>query len=343
MAKNIYDLFNERKYGVDYLVEGYDFDEDSVVAYESLDAAIEAINEFTQESMDETIEFQSAAYLETLVIENMMFTDFDESKISAVITESIGDRIQTAKEKVQHWWKKMKEWFVGTFKAIANHFKSGETLVRENNKKINEAMARSHVKVKMNKYKDLDAGMKGVFNMIDKIKENAQTNDSDKDDARSQILDLIACSDKKDVVERVRGCFIEDEKVEQEISSINPEVAKKFAGQKSKVIDGLKKQQKPVDESFRKILQDLQELERKSTGEDRPTAEKMLNNFNFALQIKNLMLSTQMNVIKKACSDYTVVIRRALSYNYNKRADKKHNKTLESFMMDDEEIEFLED
>lgn len=344
MAKNIYDLFNERKYGVDYLVEGYDYDEDSIEAYESLEAAMEALNDFTQESMNETVELQSAAYLETLVIENMMFNDFDEEKIRPIIEGSVRDKFQAAKDKIQHWWKKMKEWFVGTFKAIANHFKSGETLVKQNGKKINESMSKSHIKVKMNKYKSIDVGMKAVEHMIANVR-GAGLSDAEKDDAREAILGKLGCSDKKDVVERVRGVFIEEENEEQNISSIDPEVAKHYAGTKSKVIDGLKKQQKTIDEDFRKKLQELQEAERKATGEGVPSAERQLANFNFALGIKNVILNTQMAVIKKACNDYTMVIRRALNAPANKRADKKHNKTLESFVpnFDDEEIEFYED
>ena len=45
MAKNIYDLFNERKYGVDMLVEGYEFDIDNSIEFEDLDAAREALED----------------------------------------------------------------------------------------------------------------------------------------------------------------------------------------------------------------------------------------------------------------------------------------------------------
>ena len=48
MAKNIYDLFNERKYGVDYLVEGVNGEIEEVEAYESLDEASLALLKITR-------------------------------------------------------------------------------------------------------------------------------------------------------------------------------------------------------------------------------------------------------------------------------------------------------
>lgn len=345
MAKNIYDLFNERKYGVDYLVEGYEYDEDSVEAYESLEASIEAIEAITQESMNETIELQSAFYLENLVIENMMFNDFDEQKLQSVMEGSVRDKIQAAKDKVQHWWKKMKEWFVGTFKAIANHFKSGETLVKQNGKKIDEGMRRSNLKVKMNKYRNLDAAMDAVNKMIEDLKVDGIT-DAKKEDAREEILSAVGADDRKDVAEVVKKLFIEEENEEQNISSIPVEVAKNYAGNKSKIIDKLKKQQKSVDDAFRKTLQGFQEMERTTSGEVNELAGRLLANFNFALGIKNTILSTQMAIVKKACNDYTVVIRRALNAPANKRADKKalKDKSLEAFIpnFDGDELDFYE-
>ena len=151
MAKNIYDLFNERKYGVDYLVEGYNYDEDSIEAYESLDASIEAIETITQESMNEAIELQAAWYLEELVIESMMYDDFEEERIASVMEGALKEKAGKAAEYIKKKWQQIKEWFASTFKAIANHFKSGETLVRQNGKKIDEGMKRSHLKVKYQK------------------------------------------------------------------------------------------------------------------------------------------------------------------------------------------------
>ena len=69
MAKNIYDLFNERKYGVDFLVEGVDASV-NVEAYEDLDEACDALDNITLESSNEVIELQAAWYLEDLVRKN---------------------------------------------------------------------------------------------------------------------------------------------------------------------------------------------------------------------------------------------------------------------------------
>lgn len=322
MAKNIYDLFNERKYGVDYLVEGYDFDDDSIEAFEGLQESADALEELTQEVLNESIELQSAYYLENLVIENMMYNNFNEDKIETVLMESVRDKFQAAKDKINHWWKKIKEWFVGTFKAIANHFKSGETLVKQNGAKIDKAMANSHVKVKMHDYNDLNASAEKCNAILQKLYTAGETG-MDKEDARSSILSVVGASDRKDVPEKIKNIYIKEENKEQLISSIDPAVAKEWAGDKKGAIDGFKKHQKSVDDAFRKCLQRLQEQERKASAEDADIAAKTVANFSFALGIKNTILSTELGLIRKACTDYAMVIRKALNAPANKRAAKK--------------------
>ena len=329
MAKNIYDLFNERKYGVDYLVEGYDFEEDGIEAYEDLQESANALEEITQEVLNESIELQSAYYLENLVIENMMFNNFDEDRIENVMMESVRDKFQAAKDRIQHWWKKMKEWFVGTFKAITNHFKSGEALVKQYGNKIDSAMAASHVKVKMHEYNDLLDVEGQVDVLIGAVKDAGKTA-LDKDDARTEILSAVGASDRKDVPEKVKKIFIKEENKEQVISSIHVGRAKHWAGNKKSILDGLKKYQKKVDESFRNALQKLQEQERKASAEDADTASKLVANFSFALGVKNTILSTYTALTKKACKDHEMVIRRALNAPANKRAAKKAAKAADN-------------
>jgi hypothetical protein len=330
MARNIYDLFNERKYGVDYLVEGVQIDEDAIDAYDSLEAAMEALEDITKESVNESLELRSAFYLEDLVIESMMYDDFNEENIATVMEGSMRDKYEAAKTKVKKWWEKIKAWFVGTFKAIANHFKSGEALVKQYGKKIDDAMRKSHLKVKMNRYKNIDSAMAAVADMLSKLEIDGVNRNTDKTDARDEILASVGADDRKEVPEKIKELFIDEENVEQKISEIDVNTAKHYAGDKKKIIDGLKKQQKKIDDSFRstlKLLEDFEKAAYKGDNKDnKDMASAIVTNFNFAITIKNTILNAQMAIVRKACSDYTAVIRRALNAPAENRAAKKAEK-----------------
>ena len=309
MAKNIYDLFNERKYGVDFLVEGVDASV-NVEAYEDLDEACDALDNITLESSNEVIELQAAWYLEDLVIENMMYNDFDEERIVGVMEGSGKGKVQAAKEKIMGWWKKIKEWFAGVFKSIVNHFKNGEALVRANAKRIPEAMRNCKVKVKMNKYKDLQKGMDQVADWIGKLEFEGI---NDGEEGKKAILKVIGAEDNKDVAKKVRALFIEKEGEEQAISGMNVNDAMNYASNKKIILDKLKRNQRDVDASFKATLAALKEDKKAAEGDAVASVDRQVANFQFALGVKNTILNTQIKVVKRACDDYTKIIRKALS------------------------------
>lgn len=97
---NIFDVFNNRKLGLNYLSEGYEVEADEVEAFDDLDTAMESLEEIITESRNEVIELQSAMYLEDLVLENMMYDDFNEEEISSVMENTMKERAsELAKKK----------------------------------------------------------------------------------------------------------------------------------------------------------------------------------------------------------------------------------------------------
>jgi hypothetical protein len=351
MAKNIYDLFNERKYGVDFLTEGYDANLDNVEAFDNIDALVENLNQITLESTNEAIELQAAWYLEDLVIENMMYDDFDEDRILGVMEGSMKGKVNSAKEKVMGWWKKIKEWFARVFKSVVNFFKSGETLVRQNKAKIPGAIKACDAKVKMNRYNDLDAGMAKIKDLVMKLGDSRTSSE----DGKKEVLAIVGVEDKKEVGKMVKKIFIAEEGAQLKVNEIDPAKAMHFAGDKKFVMDGLKKQQKDIDNAFKNVLNLLKDerkdVDKKDT-DGRESADRVVSNFSFALGIKNILLNTQMKIINKACKDYAAVIRRALGKKAEPEKEEAGEEeapaaggeveaTGESFIPEVDEIEFL--
>lgn len=311
MAKNIYDLFNERKNGIDCLVEGLDPTEFAdIEAFEDLDKAVEALETITMESTNEMVEFQAAMYLEDLVLENMMYDDFDEEKIQNVMEAAKEEKKEGLVQKIKNLWQKIKEWFAKLFKTIVNHFQSGETLVAKYRKEIPQAMHQSKAKINMRPFKDPDGAINAVNGIVAGIKlSGAQS--------KEQVLSTAGVSDKKGVQARVEELFYEgDKKVEKKLSEMKVEPVMKWAGNKKLIIDGLKKQQKETDAEFKSILSEIQQGDNKNKNEQAA-------NFQFGISVVNSLINAEISCVKNISNVCTAIIRKAVSGKYDAKGPDK--------------------
>lgn len=301
MARNIYDLFNERRNGVDCLVEG--FVPSDVEAFEDLNEAMEALDNIAMESTNEMIEMQAACYLEDLVLESMMYDDFEEDKIKSIMEGAEKEKKEGFVQKIKNLWQKIKDWFAAAFKTIANHFQSGETLVAKYRKQIPAAMHQSTAKIKIKSFKDPDEATKDMEYLIDRLKITGQS--------KEQILSAAGIADKKGITARVEDWFYNSKEAkEQPIKGLKPETVMKWASGKKIFIDGLKKQQKDTDGEFKSILSELQ------SGEGEKAAEKAAN-FQFGINIINGAFNAQIKCIRDLSNACTAIIRKALSGKYD--------------------------
>jgi hypothetical protein len=308
MAKNIYDLFNERKNGIDYLVEGLDpSDYVNLEAYEGLDAAAEALNTITVEATNEMMEFQAASYLEDLVLENMMYEEFDEEKIQATLEAAKEEKKEGLGQKIKKLWQQIKEWFARAMKTIAVHFQSGETLVLKYKKDIPKAIQQSTAKVKCKAFRDPDKCMDEVNGLVADLK--ARTGGRTKE----TILKMVGVSDKNGITEKVEGIFFDSEKKEHPVNRFPADVVMKWAGNKKIFIDSLKKSQREVDNEFKEILAQIN----KGDGENKAEEAKV---FEFGIGVVNKLLSASIICIKNVSNLCTQIIRKALGGKYD---DKK--------------------
>ena len=302
MARNIYDLFNERRNGVDCLVEGFVPGYD-VEAFEDLDDAMEALENISMESTNEMIEMQAACYLENLVLESMMYDDFEEDKIKGIMEAAEKEKKEGFATKIKQMWQKIKDWFAAAIKTIANHFQSGETLVAKYRKQIPAAIHQSTAKIKIRSFKDPDEAKKDMGYLVDRLKVTGQS--------KEQILSAAGIADKKGIGERVEEWFYNSKEAkEQPIKGMNAETVMKWASGKKVFIDGLKKQQKDTDGEFKSILAEL-------NGADGEKAAEKAANFQFGINILNGAFNAQIKCIRALSNACTAVIRKALSGKYD--------------------------
>lgn len=297
MSKNIYDLFNERKNGLDYLIEGFAPGEGE--AFESLEEAARALHTISVESTNKIIELQAASYLEDLLIESMMYNDFNESKIQSVMEGSFKEKKDGFVKKIKELWQKIKNWFASAIKTILNHFRSGETLVAKYGKQIPGAMKNCKAKIKMRPFVGPEEVGDYTEDLIDNLKITGKS--------KEQILSDAGINDGKGIKEKVEAEFYTDKEAKElAISGLNADDVMDWASNKKLFVDMLKKQQKETDAEFKSILSELK------SGEGDAAAEKA-SNFQFGMNLVNSALNTQLkciNAISRAC---TAVIRKALS------------------------------
>lgn len=307
--QNIFDIFNMRKEGLTSIVEGAQVDsmlegvEIEEVEYETLDVAMEALNEIVQEATQSHIEFQGAAYLEDLVLESMMYENFNEEKINVAMEATIKERAVKAKEAIKRQWAKITAWFAATMKAIANYFTSGEDLVAKNKSAIPDAMKACKAKVKIYAYQPVSAAVSKCTDLVDKAKVAGASKTS-----KDAVLAAVGAKDRAGVADIVKGYFISGkEPVEKAVYQLNPAIAMDYAGNKKAILDSIKKSKATVDADFKEILGLIEKA-----GEGDKSGNQVAV-FNFATSLKTAIINAEIRMVKKGASDNLAIIRKALA------------------------------
>ena len=303
---NIFDKFNERKYG--YVSESYD-ESDCQYNFESLDEAMEAMNDIMEESTNGMIELKGAFYLEDLVLENMMLDDFDADVIEESIKETVKGRASKLVAKVKALWKKFKDWFIATIKAIGNYFVSGEKLVKANAGKIPGAIKDCKRMVKTYDYKPHQDAKNQVNEMLERVRGFGGSS-LDKE----EFFKKLGVADKKEIIGKVKECYTGTAKPrEMYINELNAEVLMAYAGKKKDIIDDFNKFRTTVDNAFKEVMSNLNKAEfdiSDTTGKENHT--KIVDVFTYACSLKSVILNAALGCIKKASSDSLSIIRKAL-------------------------------
>ena len=305
MARDIYELFNQRMNGIE--------------PYDSIEEGIDVLNKLDKEFTQAMIELEASMYLDKLVLESMMYEDFNEGKLVVAMEETEEKQKRSIGEILQAQWEKIKAWFANIIQTISNFFVNGEKLVKENEDKIPQAIKNCNVKVKMNVYNPYSGCADKIKYMIDKLKNVARQ----KGMSKEKLTSIIGAKDKSEVAGLVKKIIVKEEGKEMMVSDIDPKVAMEYVGSRKSILD--------LCNTLRKIEEDYYKwakAELKESGED-------LTTFNFAISLKNAILTANLQLVKKACSDYLIVIRKALG-GKSEDGDKENKKAFDKKGGDDE-------
>ena len=345
----IYMLYKKKKTAkAEAAKESVEIEESTIEEFENLDVAIEALENIVMENNNELIEFQAATYLEDLVLENMMYDDFDEDRISGLMEAVNTERFKKIGNQVQEQWNKLKEWFTSVIRAVENFFNSGEQLLKKYQTIIPDAIKNCKAKVKMNNWNDPDAAHTKCLAKIMALTKVAFA-DREFNENKKAMLDDLGIKDRAGVAAMVKKEYANGEATEQLVSNIDLARAKKYINDKKQMVSALKE----VYAKLNKLFTDLVNRCRQGDAFASMMPEQNMNDvksLNFAVGIVSAIINAEISCVKKAANDYAAVIRKAVS-DYKpvkaKGQEKEEPKALgESFISRLEsvtELEFIDE
>lgn len=298
---NIYDIFNERKSSVSMISEGFDydyFDRDSIEDFDSIEEGIEVLTNLQKEMQNTNIRLCAESLVSDLLLEESMYEDFNEDNITEMIEESLKEKASNVGNKIQELWGKVKAWFAGLFNSITNHFKNGETLLKKY-PDLKDRLKSSTSKVKAYKMIAASAAIKNCSTLSNKL---SFYDVYETKDFKSSVFSKLGVQDKKELKTTVMKFFVMGklEKEELVISSLNPAIVINYAVSKKDIIDGLKDQQKNLDDDFKNALNESKK--NKSYAEDKE-AKKYINDvmsvLNFIFNVKSDIIKVEIAMVKK--------------------------------------------
>ena len=311
---NIYDLFNNRKQVIN---EGFIGGEQyEYPVFESLDESIVALDELIQESVNNEIELRSAFYMEDLVLEAMMYDNFNEEEMQEVIEESMKEKAGKLKDGIIKVWNKIKAWIESTAEAIRNHFLSGKKLIdKYGEKAIKNAINTCDVEVKIGWYEGYKAAAAKAGALRAKLNNNNMMVSGDK----QQILNAVGAKDIKGAAGLVVKYYMKAEnKGTRKVKELDAGEVVEYVANATMALDNLRKDRTDMEKTTKEAVSKIDKKDESQA--------KIAENAKFMLNVRSSMISAEMKCIRKISADYRQIIIKALSKGNKEGAGEKQEK-----------------
>lgn len=303
---NIYDIFNSRKENLNVVCEGFELEK---VVLENFEDPCLALYDIVTESNDELMELQAAMYMGDLVLESVMYENFDEAELGELMEGAMKNRLASLAETIKKQWAKLVAWFKQTIQNIVNFFTSGEELVKKYKNDIPKRLKASTATAKMLEYVEVGTALKRCDSMIGNVKTMGEGSHESVADAKANILRAAGAEDMAGVGKAVKAAFTQTEKpVEVKLSTLNPAIVMDYAGNKKAIIDSINKSKANIDKEFQQILNILKSAESKAEGDAKTKAQEAVSVFQFAVNVKTRIINAELACVKKGASDNKSII-----------------------------------
>ena len=297
---NIFDLFNDRKAGIDALCEINESDNSS--AFSSLEEAVNYMDELIYEATNDFMEFKSVCYMEDLVLEQMMYENFNEDEMEQTLEATMNERFSNLGERLSGLWEKIQAWFTSVINTISDYVSSNNKIIEKYGKaNIMNALKSCGVKVRATIYAspgEIGQFVRGIVNKI-----NSSLPESQED-----VFNIIGLgSDEKTVLDNLKKKIVKSENpVEVEIKNMKAEDIIAFVEKFGEFSKALKEMGNGSQKLHQKAMSYV-----KNKMDARKNDETAV--YMFAVKMRQKIINFAINCVRKACMQSRAMIIKAMS------------------------------
>ena len=300
---NIYDLFNDRKNEIESICESQQVEEVEN-EFDSIEEGLEYMDELLQESNNDMIEWQAACYMEDLVLEQMMYEDFNANEMEFIIEGSLKERFSDLGEKLNGIWENIKKWFQNMMNKLQDHMSSGEALFQKYGEgNIQQALSKSDLSLKFPELGDPFAAINKMEVALQKVGSIDPT--TAKGAYQNAFIDYagLGAKDEKGLMTAIKKLIfpLENPSITK-VNSLNAKVLVKYA-RYGKVKDLFNKAYKFNEMTFKQAMAAAKgKLEAEKTGDVGGQA------YYYLLTLRQRMISVFLGAYNQAANACRSVI-----------------------------------
>ena len=267
-------------------------------------------------NQNDIIEWQASCYMEDLVLEQMIYEDFDVNKLEALIEGKISDRLRTGALKLKEMINKFINWIdelYVKFSEKMNVFKKiFDTYGRQN---IHKALSTSEIKLKTIDFNGAGEPMK-YLDYIVSLCGPIFRNENDKmalasSGFKSEVFKALKVESIEDLKSELKNKFVNGDKpVEKQVKDLDPSIVIGWLESKSYL--GLNSYLKWAKRQFGEIKM---EYNMNPDKKENVNIQNIVSNCSFMMNLLRTVSSTMMSYIFKIVNICKLIILRVMGKN----------------------------
>ena len=270
--RNIHDLFEENKKEFYYVLNESD----------------DIVNNFKNDA----IEWQTACYMEDLVLEQMMYEDFNADEMEFVIEATMKERLFNAMKFIKDNVDKFLNWLDDVlikFSEKMNVYVALYDKIGRNN--IHAAIQASNTKVKVIDIKGYGSVAPVISKLIDGVYKvcNDRIEELEPQVCKSSMLNELDVKSVEEISEKIKNSFVNSyEPVEKQINDFKPDMLIGW-------LEGKNIQREIAD--LKRLKRIMQSVKLQSRGSD--DGKNIVSNCSFIISVMRKIITTTMSYYYK--------------------------------------------
>lgn len=282
-------------------------------------------------NQNDIIEWQTSCYMEDLVLEQMIYEDFDVDNLEALIEGKITDRLRSGALKLKEMINKFINWIdelYVDFSEKMNVFKKiFDTYGRQN---IHKALSTSEIRLKTIDFNSAGEPMQYLDNIV-KLCGPIFRNENDKmalvsSGFKSEVFKALKVESIEDLKSEIKNKFVNGDKpVEKQVKDLDPSIVIGWLEGKAHL--GLNSYLKWAKRQFGEIKM---QYNMNPDKKENVNIQNIVSNCSFMMNLLRTVSSTMMSYIFKITTICKTIILRILGKTDKESRPDKNDRSNDS-------------